>query len=148
MNIEQITAGMDRELILEFFIKFGKAEYALKHAGYVLPNDDRADIAWDRFAQDHEAGFARRDESPVKEAVAYLLNAPLRKQTAPGGELRWKASDRNAEPLVKWLTILVRRVRNNLFHGVIRHRSGRGQCQKHETTPRLSRYLATFDLAE
>ena len=116
-SVVEIASGIDRALVFEFVATFAKTEYALKRAGYVVPNAQRADVAWDRFAAAKDEVFVVPADTPVGEAIGYLLREPPRKQVAPAGHLRWQASDRNNEPLLRWLTVLVRRVRNNLLHG-------------------------------
>jgi hypothetical protein len=115
--LDDIAGGVDRALVFEFVATFAKTEYALKRAGYVLANANSAEVARDRFAATHEAAFARPRNVDVDDAISSLLREPPRKQVAPEGNLSWKTAERKSEPLLKWVTILVRRVRNNLFHG-------------------------------
>lgn len=112
-----LLGDLDRELLLEFFVRFAKAEYALKRSGYILDRSDRAEPNWDAFASANESRFPATVTPEVREAVNFLLAQPPRKQVAPSGTLAWQSTERHGEPELKWLLLLVRRVRNNLFHG-------------------------------
>jgi hypothetical protein len=103
----------DRDLFVQFFFSFAKAEYALKNAGYYQKRSTDAMPDWARFAKDFEGQF---DLARVSQAQ-YLLSSPPRKQVIENGALDWKDTPRCNEGDLNWLLILVRRVRNNLFHG-------------------------------
>ena len=108
----------NQQLVHRFIAKFARAEYAIKRSGFVSSHPDRADPEWDRFASKYEKLFAEAPRSAeVDEAVRFLLESPPRKQIAPDRRLGWTDSQRTNEPELKWLLLLVRRARNNLFHG-------------------------------
>ncbi len=114
-------------LVLEFFVAFSRFEYALKQAGFLA--DKRSPIAreqekdrdaaadWDAFAAHLETTYQQDESAPLADAVGYLLSQSPRKQVAGhNGRLFWRNAPINDTSLGKIL-ILVRRVRNNLFHG-------------------------------
>jgi hypothetical protein len=43
---------IDRELVLDFFLRFSRFEFALKITGYACGDDARVDPDWNRFAAD------------------------------------------------------------------------------------------------
>ena len=98
-----------------------RMEYALKRSGRFLlkGNADEAKPAWDAFGSDHDSDFNRDTSPELKRAVAYFTTTPPRKQIVIDGTLSWsefKTYD-GSGALLKWLLTMVRRVRNNLFHG-------------------------------
>jgi len=110
--------GIDEHLAAGFFIVFSRFEYALKRTpGYASEstNDVRPD--WDKFANDHDARFDRGRTDELETAVDYLLNNPPEKQVLSDGVLGWKPVPGENVPLLRQLLCVVRRVRNNLFHG-------------------------------
>ena len=115
--IEQLP---DKDLAVSFFLMFSRFEYALKRAGYLKPNAHYASADWGRFAREHESQFqrlAKPDE--LLEAVQYLRTRPPKKQIVVNGQISWDDGPVTscAEGSLQWLLVMVRRVRNNLFHG-------------------------------
>jgi hypothetical protein len=101
--------------VFRFFILFSRFEYALKRAGFVTAN---AEPAWDDFAKKHRKDFEPDKTAALKSACAFFETHPPRKQTCVGGSLSWSRQLKRAnEPQLVWLLCMVRRVRNNLFHG-------------------------------
>jgi hypothetical protein len=112
----------DKSLVFEFFIKFSLFENALKSSGFykqsgrngIKPN-------WEKFSEEIEQEFSRIYYLPYKHelntAVQYFLDFPPRKQGIDGGELTFKDNDLENKTLSEQLSILIRCVRNNLFHG-------------------------------
>lgn len=43
---------IDRESVLEFFLRLARFEFVLKASGYADADDRRVDPAWERFARD------------------------------------------------------------------------------------------------
>jgi hypothetical protein len=111
-------AHLDKDLVLEFFFVFSRFEYALKRAGYLMRSSSRAEPAWDRFGQDIQLVYDPNGASKLDRAVKYLLTHPPRRQIKSHGRLGWSDDgERGGLTEVQWLLRLVRRVRNNLFHG-------------------------------
>jgi len=118
--IQQIANAPDRHLAWEFFVFFSRFEYALKRdRRFLQPGTGDAQPNWDRFASDHNANFNPEASQALRDAVAFYVAHPPRKQLRNHGEMTW--SDPQAwdgrEPQLIWLLRVVRTVRNNLFHG-------------------------------
>jgi hypothetical protein len=71
---------------------------------------------WDKFAREHDQAFTDLTEHERK-AVRYYEESPAKKQAIGSGRLLWKEAPPQASERLLRLLILVRRVRNNLFHG-------------------------------
>lgn len=112
-------ADFDRELVFKFFVMFSMFEHALKEAGFrqVKRNGD-IQPDWDAFARSINDGFDADNPPELKSAVEYFLNHPPKKQVFRDRRLEFGETDR-AEGIsdIEWLSLLIRRVRNNLFHG-------------------------------
>ena len=85
--------------------------------GYISERNGGISADWDKFARDHDQAFTDLTEQEQK-AVRYYEEQPPKKQVVDeDGVLTVKeAPPQNNKPLSR-LLILVRRVRNNLFHG-------------------------------
>jgi len=117
--IRKIADSTDRKLAWQFFVFFSRFEYALKRdKRYLMPGTGDAQPNWDRFASDHNQQFSQLDSQRLASAVAFFQTSPPRKQKRENGRLGW--SDPVAQgstPLLIWLLLCIRTVRNNLFHG-------------------------------
>jgi hypothetical protein len=127
---------IDRDLVLEFFLRFARFEFALKASGYADGDDRRVDPAWERFARDITVNFDRQRSMELDSACEYYLLHPPNKQVLVNGSLAWSTAlpidlARETELLIA----LVRRVRNNLFHG------GKYNAALHEETARSEALL-------
>lgn len=111
---EQVT--FDRELVFRFFTVFSLFEYALKQSGYLRDGED-AEPNWDRFAEAIEAEFYPNQTEELRKAVDYLARFPPKKQVAVEGGILFRAAILTDRSITKKLSIYIRRVRNNLFHG-------------------------------
>ena len=111
-------AHLDINLITEFFFVFSRFEYALKRAGFVKRDRRNAEPNWDAFADSIERRYDPNESPKVARAVNYLLSEPPKRQIVENdNSLGWKDSNRDNETEIRWVLLLVRRVRNNLFHG-------------------------------
>jgi hypothetical protein len=109
---------VDRELLLEFFLVFARAEFALKNSGFVTGGEDSALPHWDRFATAIKDQFRKDKTRELEAAVDYIMLNPPMKQVLRGGNLMWEANlPNNGMSETQVLFVLVRRIRNNLFHG-------------------------------
>lgn len=108
----------NRDLLFRFFIFFARFEYALKECGYTPRLDGRAEAGWTKFAEylDNSSVFNRTRTKELSEAVDYLIMYPPRKQCIRGGTLSSESTTPDSSE-IKWLLLLICRVRNNLFHG-------------------------------
>ena len=110
------------ELILKFLGVFSRFEYALKVTGFLEGKKRDPKPAWDGFAREVSTGFdlERERDGEFKEAVQYLLDNPPKKLVLTEDRLVWQVAppqdvsgSKNALNALR----MVRRVRNNLFHG-------------------------------
>lgn len=108
----------ERDLVFEFFFVFSRLEYAVLRRGFIAGGNGGVSANWDSFANRHTDDF-KQDQSPdLQEAVDYFLKHPPKKQIAISGNLAWSdAIPQENSKLLLRLLVLVRRVRNNLFHG-------------------------------
>ena len=107
-----------REIVFEFFIVFSRFEYALMRSGFINGDHRGVYANWDRFAATEKDNFNPDQTPELQEAVTYFQNRPPRKQIVEEEDLVWINTPRpDNEPLLLTLTVLIRRVRNNLFHG-------------------------------
>ncbi len=114
------SLNLDKDLLLEFFIVFSRFEYSLKRAGFLKSDNGNAEPNHDGFGSNYNIQFTdlitRNPE--LKTAVDYFFENPPKKQWLNEGVLSW--IDQNQSQLAKNLPnllVLVRTVRNNLFHG-------------------------------
>lgn len=133
---------MPRELACEFLAVFSRMEYALKATPpYVAGDGNRADALWDRFANAIDAAFAAipQEDNQFWGAVDYLLNHPPRKQVLHGGALTFKDQVLDKRQTQAQQTLLmVRTVRNNLFHGGKHYPDGELEPGRNERLVRSS----------
>jgi hypothetical protein len=124
-----MTPPERKQLVVDFFFAFSRAEYALKVTGYKKKggNGDDAQADWTSFAKDVAKLLPTGSDQELTVAKEYLLNpnsAP-KKQWINNGSLEWKPvsptcqinnpTDEEKESDI--LLLYVRRIRNNLFHG-------------------------------
>ena len=110
-RIKIFLSALPREAIA-FFVVFSRFEYALKCSGYVK-NKFRAEANWDRFSKTlGDSFFKQVKNSKIAET---LLKKPPQKQIIKNGKLDWEASSKITS--VHELFVMIRQVRNNLFHG-------------------------------
>ena len=117
--IQQIVKSEDRALAYEFFLFFSRFEYALKRAGFVQANREGKVYAADWKCFTHKMGdlLSTCTDDSFRDAVAYIRSHPPKIQVLLGKRLAWDKDD-FANPFdVDRLLELVRRIRNNLFHG-------------------------------
>ena len=110
--------NLDPRLACEFLAVFARYEFALKAAGFADGDEKKAEAAWDRYARAIDAGFTRLNSAELTAAVAYLLGQPPKKQIVVKGKIQWLDAPPDANvPRAEQALLMVRRVRNNLFHG-------------------------------
>lgn len=106
------------ELASEFLGVFARSEYALKSSGYAHGDQYGVQPRWDDFARDIDWHFRRVKLVSFRKAVEYLLTEPPRKQVLLNGHLQWKVAPPKPDlPKAVQTLLMVRRIRNNLFHG-------------------------------
>lgn len=113
--------GASRDTIIEFFAVFSRFEYSLKCAGYIEKDKSYVAADWDRFAEELNSSFKMKlnRDTELKSAVDYLIKNPPKKQINDNGTLSWSKADswNEKKPILEWLLLMIRRIRNNLFHG-------------------------------
>jgi hypothetical protein len=108
--------NLDPRLACEFLAVFARYEFALKASGFAEGDDAKA--AWDRYARNIDAGLTQLNSAELTAAVDYLLGQPPKKQILVNGKLQWRDAPPDVHlPRAEQALLMVRRVRNNLFHG-------------------------------
>ncbi len=117
--IQRIANSDDRRLAWAFFVFFSRMEYALKRTQRYLKNLPKAEPNWDKFGSDHDERFRESLSPRAAEALRYFEANPPRKQIRVDGTLGWSEPSwkLDSEKVLTWLLLVIRTVRNNLFHG-------------------------------
>ena len=118
-QLNQTITEEGQNLINEFFVIFSRFESALKASGFANGNAEKVNPNWDTFTASIRDSFdnANRTES-VSNAIEYISNHSPRIQNCENGQLGWR--DRiflQNDPLINKLSLSIRDIRNNLFHG-------------------------------
>lgn len=113
---------MPAELASEFVAVFSRMEYALKATGtYAMAGSGgKAAANWDKFANTIDEQLCAIADEPLKAAVDYLLKTPPRKQVYDHQSTAVRFQDQKidkAQKTTQQTLLMVRTVRNNLFHG-------------------------------
>lgn len=120
MNCKQLLSelGVDKELVMEFFVVFSRFEFALKKAKYLKKKNGKAFPDWDAFSKKHKDGFNPKREIQLKEAWDFLKKEPPMTQIVFDGQLDFKVDKQLTGKFSLFeAQRAVRTVRNNLFHG-------------------------------
>ncbi len=106
------------DLACDFLGVFARSEYALKAARFAGGNEKQVNADWDAFAKAIANRFHPSKSQDLRTAVDYLLTNPPKKQVLKNKTLEFSDAppDRNQSKAQEVL-LMVRRVRNNLFHG-------------------------------
>jgi hypothetical protein len=110
---------MPPELACDFLAVFSRMEHALKATGtYAMDSGGKAAAKWDGFANAIDEPFRAIGDAGFIAAVDYLLTRPPRKQVFENGAVRFvdQAIDTKQRKVQQTL-LMIRSVRNNLFHG-------------------------------
>lgn len=106
--------GLDKDLVLEFFGTFSYLECCLKKCGYAKNSKHGIVICWDRFCKEHKMILSGLDS----KMITYFEEKPPKNQIISDcGRLAWEEDAHKGKCSFPRLLVLVRRVRNNLFHG-------------------------------
>lgn len=115
------STGLDRDLVFEFFWRFSAFECALKREGFLTSDQwGNARPDWKNFGVQMEGQFRdlANDDDMLQAARKLIKLAPRRQVVRDDGELGWKSLERRAgESEEEFVILLVKTVRNNLFHG-------------------------------
>ncbi len=127
---------INQTLVLEFFLMISRFEFALKITKYAKGDNNRAEPDWAKYAKDICEQFNKNKTKELLNACEFYLQNPPKKQVLVNGALDWSKTlpnNNTKEPEI--LISLVRRVRNNLFHG------GKYNAQLHDETARNEELL-------
>ena len=109
---------LPQALTYEFLGTFARCEYALKRSGFAKGSLTSVEANWDAFATSIDWHFRRVRDQEFKAAVLFLKAEPPRKQVLRDGRVDWKESPPGKDlPVAQQILLMVRRIRNNLFHG-------------------------------
>lgn len=118
LAIERIAESPDRRLAVKFFLFFSRYEYALKRAEYIDIRPDKSpNPDWDKYARAKPDLLKKITAEEFSKAVDFLKKNPPRKQIVKEKKLDWAPDCYSDEVDLARLLVLVRRIRNNLFHG-------------------------------
>lgn len=105
-------------LMLDFFIIFSRFECALKTSNFSIGDEDKVSANWDTFIASIRPNFKKDNNVQLSQAVDYLIQHPPRIQMIDNGQLGWRDRIFNPnEPEINKLSLSIRDIRNNLFHG-------------------------------
>ena len=106
------------ELYFEFFTTFSKMECALKEAGYLMKKDGEATANWDTFANSVDPAILQHQDPDLQSAYRLLKESPPWKQVAKKGRVLFEDTPfASPTETFRYYTDVLRRLRNNLFHG-------------------------------
>lgn len=109
---------MPADLACDFLALFSRIEYALKSTHFAIGSDRGVEPAWDKFANEIDEQLSKTGETVVQEAITYLLECPPRKQVLVDGQIEFvDQTIDDDQKIAQQLLLMVRTVRNNLFHG-------------------------------
>jgi hypothetical protein len=127
------------DLANEFFREFSRAEYCLKAVGLCVTNKREAQPDWTAFSDTVRNALEQPVDADLIAAITYFNGSPPKKQVYAGGQLKWDPVAPGGKHAADDILILVRRVRNNLFHG--------GKFNGHWFEPERSERLLSASLA-
>jgi len=112
------STEVSKNLLFDFFLSFSKFEFALKTAGFATGNEKKVSPDWVSFAASLKNTFDKTQNKNLTDSIDYFLNNPPWKQVLINGAMHWDASvPNNGISEIEKVLLLIRRVRNNLFHG-------------------------------
>lgn len=131
---------LDRDLAFQFLVEFARFEFALKAARFVYQgeNERNLEVDFDCFARAIAEPFQKRLGNGDEDLIAarnYFHELPPQKQIWNGHGPDWKEALPQNQVESAFLLILLRRVRNNLFHG------GKGWKRPDDTLDRDNKLL-------
>ena len=120
-HIDDFFANFERSIDFEsflgikFFLSFARFEYALKTSGF-LENKSYASPDWNAYAESIEA---QMNEKPsIQESLEYFVAHPTKSQDNINGRVQYVETPfENQCSTFTWAIRMIKRVRNNFFHG-------------------------------
>ena len=117
-NLNKSITIEGQNIMNEFFITFSRFEFALKSSNYVNTDNGKVMANWGTFTQSISNSFNIEKTQILKKSIEYLLEHPAKLQIIHNGQLGWENRVFQAnEPLINKLSLTIRDIRNNLFHG-------------------------------
>jgi hypothetical protein len=116
-------SGVDRTVLLDFFVTFARCEFALKTGGFAKCGEKRgvgceAQADWGAFIKAVSISFQSGVEPNVEAACERLIDALPWELVLVNGNVMWQQQSSSAKKdLATDALTVVRRLRNNLFHG-------------------------------
>jgi hypothetical protein len=108
----------DRRLVYRYFLEFSIFENALKQTAYRREGRNGSlEADWHLFALSLIGRFNRNKNKNIRVAVNYFIDHPVNGQFIKDGEIVFRRVDDGLLSTEEMLSIQIRRVRNNLFHG-------------------------------
>ena len=105
-------------LACDFLGVFARSEYALKAGGFARDIKGHAEADWNAFADAISKSFDPSKSQDLSTAVNYLLTNPPKKQVMRNNKVEFsEAAPEKNQSKAQQVLVMVRRVRNNLFHG-------------------------------
>lgn len=104
-----------KELTFEFFYWFSRFEFSLKENGILKTSKEgaNAEPGWEKFVSEFSAKFSHSEET---KRLLHLN--PKRQKVTKYSTLKWEYVGMNDHPSeLGKVVLLVKTVRNNLFHG-------------------------------
>ena len=127
MNFRKLLVelNINPDTVMEFFVLFSRFEFALKKTGYLKRTNGKAKPDWEDFSKKYNDKFNPEVNPELSEAWNYINKFPPKLQVVVKGELDFEVDEKLKEksPFEK-VTLAIRTVRNNLFHGGKFPRSG------------------------
>ena len=104
------------ELSGEFFREFSRYEYCLK-VTKLRNQEGKVSADWDKYATQVQIDFEAPTDPEVAEAINYYMTHPPKLQIVRDNELVWDEALPVQGNKAVLVLMLIRRMRNNLFHG-------------------------------
>ncbi len=102
----------------EFFTLFARFEYSMKIVGIRRAKKSGAiEADWSELARRVDSPLSASNNPALKEACAYLLETPPKRQDLIKGEITWREVPAGKGSDSADLFTYICRVRNNIFHG-------------------------------
>jgi len=117
ITIQKFIQANSNDLAFDFFIIFSRFEFALKARGYMRDSSGGVIVDWNKFAEDVDGDIMQSEDSQFISALNYIKGNPPKKQMIEDGKLSWKTDNSIEDFTFNRLLVLLRRIRNNLFHG-------------------------------
>ncbi|MCK4841938.1 MAG: hypothetical protein KAT04_08650 [Methylococcales bacterium] len=109
---------MPSELACDFYSVFSRIEYALKSTEFAIGNNKRVEPAWDKFANEIDEKLFQSKDKKLLKAIEYILQNPPRKQVLENGRIAFiNQTIDDSQKRTQQLLLMIRTIRNNLFHG-------------------------------